>query len=83
MMPTDPNLAANDADHSATDQRVEALLREMTLDEKIGQMCQVNAPEGHLPADFLEALRAGSIGSVLNSVDVNVNNELQRIVMDA
>ena len=81
-MPTEPNLAANDADHSATDQRVEALLREMTLDEKIGQMCQVNAPEGHLPADFLEALRAGSIGSVLNSVDVNVNNELQRIAVE-
>jgi len=75
-------VAANDELNRDIDERIEALLQAMTLAEKIGQMSQVNAPDGHLPADFLEALRAGRIGSVLNSVDVNLNNELQRVAVE-
>jgi beta-glucosidase len=63
-------------------QRVDALLREMTLDEKIGQMSQLNASEGHASHYLGDGLRAGHIGSVLNIVDVDIVNELQRIAVE-
>ena len=81
-MDVQESVAANDALNRDIDERIEALLGEMTLDEKIGQMSQVNAPHGHLPEDFVAAMRAGRIGSVLNSVDVNVNNEMQRLAVE-
>lgn len=64
------------------EQRVRALLARMTLAEKIGQMCQLNASEGYAPDYLAEGLRAGLIGSVLNVADVNVVNELQRIAVE-
>src|SRR5210317_2659243 len=66
---------------SPTD-RAHALLGQMTLAEKIGQMSQVEAGHGH-PPDYLgDRLRAGLIGSVINIVDVEVVNELQRIALE-
>ena len=62
--------------------RVKTLLARMTLAEKIGQMCQVEAGHGHAPDNLGERLRAGLIGSVINVVDVGVLNELQRIAME-
>ncbi len=62
--------------------RVKALLARMTLAEKIGQMCQVEAGHGHAPDNLGERLRSGRIGSVINVVDVRVLNELQRIAME-
>ncbi len=64
------------------EQRVTKLLREMTLVEKIGQMSQVNASGGYPPEYLGDGLRAGHIGSVINQVDVNTVNELQRIVVE-
>ncbi len=62
--------------------RVIALLDQMTLPEKIGQMCQLNASEGYAPHYLADGLRGGRVGSVLNVVDVDVVNELQRIAVD-
>jgi beta-glucosidase len=64
------------------DQRVSGLLERMTLTEKIGQMAQLNAPGGPLPDDFGKAIRDGRIGSVLNEVDVERVNEMQRIATE-
>ena len=64
------------------EQRVNALLEQMTLAEKIGQMCQRNASEGYAPEYLAEGLRAGEVGSVLNVIDVNAVNELQRIAVE-
>lgn len=64
------------------EQRVAALLLEMTLVEKIGQMCQRNASEGYAPDYLAGDLRAGRIGSVINNVDVACVNELQRIAVE-
>ena len=58
------------------------MLSRMTLAEKIGQMTQVNASEGYAPDYLAEDLRAGRIGSVLNIVDVEAINELQRIAVE-
>ncbi len=63
-------------------QRVAALLEQMTLAEKIGQMSQRNASEGYAPEYLADGLRAGVIGSVLNVVDVDSVNELQRLAVE-
>ncbi|MBT8105524.1 MAG: glycosyl hydrolase [Woeseiaceae bacterium] len=63
-------------------ERAQALLSEMTLAEKIGQMSQVEATHGYAPDYLAERLRAGDIGSVINNVDVGIINELQRIAVE-
>ena len=69
-------------DPANTEERILALLAQMTLAEKIGQMSQVNAGEGYAPDYLAEGLRGGRLGSVLNVVDVEVVNELQRIAVE-
>lgn len=77
------NFSARKADDgsASVELRVNALLERMTLAEKIGQMCQVNASEGYPPHYLTEGLQHGRIGSVINNVDVNVLNELQGIAV--
>jgi len=64
------------------DRRVADLMARMTLTEKIGQMAQVNAFGGGIPVAAQEALTAGRIGSILNEVNVNIVNEMQRIAVE-
>ena len=67
---------------SQIERRIDELIAQMTLAEKVGQMSQVNASHGY-PPDYLgDALRAGRIGSILNNVDVDAVNELQRIAVE-
>jgi len=67
---------------SAIEDRVAPLLERMTLTEKIGQLTQVHASDGN-PVDYLgDRLRAGLVGSVINQVDVDVVNELQRTAVE-
>ena len=54
------------------------LVLKMTLDEKIGQLSQVAGRTKGLH----EAVRAGRVGSVLNEVDVDEVNELQRMAVE-
>ena len=60
---------------------VEDLLSRMTLAEKVGQMNQVDAGDGHTADRLRHPIQAGQIGSVLNEVDVETVNELQRIAV--
>ncbi len=60
--------------------RVEKILSQMTLAEKIGQMNQVSA--GGDVTNYAEALRKGQIGSILNEVDPEKINEYQRICIE-
>ncbi len=64
------------------EQRVQDLLGQMTLAEKIGQMSQVNVGDSYIHDYLSDALRAGRVGSVLNEVNVDVVNELQRIAVE-
>ena len=66
---------------ASIDERVEQLLSQMTVEEKIGQLAQVNADEGKLSGKLRAAVKAGKVGSVLNAVDVATVNELQRIAV--
>ena len=61
--------------------RVAALLGQMTLDEKIGQMIQTHYA-GEVTADLGAQVRAGRIGSLLNVVDAEAANELQRLAAE-
>lgn len=57
------------------DQRVESLLEKMTLEEKIGQMNQLNFD--NLDDDLLNSVKKGNIGSLLNVWDATTVNKLQ------
>lgn len=65
-----------------TADRVRDLLSRMTLAEKIGQMCLAGASHEHPTERLGDRLRNGSIGAVLNVVDVEIVNELQRIAVE-
>ncbi len=72
-----PSTIGSSAD---VESRVEKILSQMTLAEKIGQMNQVSA--GGDVANYAEALRQGQIGSILNEVDPVKINEFQRICVE-
>lgn len=64
------------------EQQVEELLARMTLDEKIGQMIQVNSPGGQLSEALTLAIKNGEIGAILNEVRPEVIFEMQRIARE-
>jgi len=64
------------------EQQVNELLSRMGLDEKIGQMSQLQGGSGHVPDHLAEAIRRGQVGSVLNEVDVDTVNALQRLAVE-
>ena len=64
----------------AVEKRIDQLLAQMTLSEKIGQMNQVSV--GGDISHYAEALRKGQIGSILNEVDPAKLNEYQRICVE-
>lgn len=73
---------SSSASTAAVEDRVRELLDRMTLTEKVGQMSQVNVGDGPVQDFLVDDIRAGRIGSVLNTVDANVVNELQRLALE-
>jgi len=77
------------AQHLTVAQKVEALLKKMTLAEKIGQLNQVNGDweaTGPITTDVgnkLEQIKRGEIGSVLNIVGVNHTRAFQDAAMQS
>ncbi|MDR1122139.1 MAG: beta-glucosidase BglX [Dysgonamonadaceae bacterium] len=65
---------------SSEEKKINAFLSRMTLEEKIGQMNQLTGMG--LSNDMTGLVRAGKIGSILNELDVNTINELQRIAVE-
>ena len=62
----------------AIEARIAELVSAMTIEEKVGQMVQSHYPD-EFSAEMRDAIVAGRIGSVLNVVDVDLANEMQRI----
>ncbi|WP_366935005.1 beta-glucosidase BglX [Alistipes sp.] len=62
------------ARYDDTDRKVDSLLKQMTLDEKIGQMsqfsCNWDVTGAIMPDDYREYLRKGMVGSILNGYTV-------------
>ena len=65
---------------SDVDSRVDNLLRQMTLSEKIGQMNQISV--GGEVSNYAGAIRDGQVGSILNEVDPVKVNEYQRLAVE-
>lgn len=60
----------------AIEQKIDALLSQMTLEEKLGQMNQISS-YGNID-DMISLIKKGEIGSILNEVDPARINALQR-----
>lgn len=65
-------------DLNLNNKRVEYMIKEMTLDEKIGQLLQANGDHPKLS----ELIREGWVGSVLNEVNREAVLEIQRIAVE-
>jgi beta-glucosidase len=76
------------AQSKTIDQKVDSVLKLMTLDEKIGQMNQYNGDwEATGPitkdGDKQDQIRKGMLGSMLNIMGVEHTRELQEIAMES
>ncbi len=63
------------------EERVDALLAKMTLEEKVGQMMQIHIHEGNR-AEMEERIRQGQVGSILSLYGVKDTNHAQRIAVE-
>jgi len=61
------------------EKKIDELISNMTLEEKIGQLNQLNAQGLD---NMKDAVRNGQVGSILNEIDVKTVNELQRIAVE-
>lgn len=76
------------AQKKTIDQRVDSVLKLMTLDEKVGQMNQYNGPwaaTGPLTNDdnLLSQIKEGKVGSMLNATGVARTRELQQLALQS
>ena len=62
-------------------ERIGHLLSQLSIDEKIGQLQQVQGGGGHVPAELAQAVRDGRVGSVINEVHIDTVNALQWIAV--
>ncbi len=66
--------------------RIGQLLEAMTLEEKIGQLNMLTADLAvtgpGMPADYMAALRAGRLGSMLNLYGAELTREVQRVAVE-
>ena len=65
------------------EQRVRDLLRQMTLEEKLGQLQQVGPAGGVLSAEDRDAIRQGRMGSTLSFKGAAQVNEAQRLAQQS
>ena len=86
LMPGLTGCTGNDNINNQTDNdvedKVEALISQMTLEEKIGQMCQVDPGVFGSEEDVKEAVRAGKLGSLLNLTGADKVNAIQKIAVE-
>lgn len=64
---------------ASIERKVERLLGEMTLEEKLGQMNQLSPWDYN---DLAEKVRRGEVGSILNCTDPKQVNRIQRVAVE-
>lgn len=78
-----PAVPAQQQRQTNVEERVNALLARMTLEEKLGQLQQLDGEaNGNFRPEHREMIRRGTLGSTLNVRGVAKVNELQRIAME-
>jgi beta-glucosidase len=81
-----PERRAPALDDPAIEARVEALLKQMTLEEKLGQLNQFSHGQATGPgtgrSDYKQMVAAGQLGSILNLTGAKETNELQRVALN-
>ena len=71
-------------DRAAVEARVETLLRQMTLEEKLGQLQQLDGEaNGRYRPEHVDLARAGRLGSTLNVRGARNVNELQKAALES
>lgn len=71
------------APQAQIEQRINALLARMTLEEKLGQLQQLDGEaNGNFRPEHLELARKGLLGSTLNVRGVERSNQLQRVAVE-
>jgi len=79
-------LAHSSLTDPAIEKRVDALLKQMTLEEKVGQLAQYSsgAPTGPSAgnADYPDMIARGEVGSLFNLDSVHAANQYQHIAME-
>jgi len=70
----------------AIDQKVEALLRKMTLEEKVGQLVQYSAGQPTGPGtgrtDYNDMIQKGEIGALFNVITAREVNAFQHVAVE-
>jgi beta-glucosidase len=71
---------------SATEQKIDALLHKMTLDEKVGQLVQYSAGQPTGPGtgrtDYNDMIQKGEVGGLFNITNAHDSNAFQRIAVE-
>ena len=70
------------ADAASEDEWVGQLLSNMTLEAKIGQLQQVDAAGETLSESLCEDVRSGKVGAILNQVNSDLCQKLQKIAVE-
>jgi beta-glucosidase len=74
---------AAQAPRTSVERRINSLLARMTLEEKIGQLQQLDGEaNGNYRLEHLELVRRGLLGSTLNVRGAERSNELQRVAVE-
>src|SRR5258708_25570311 len=71
---------------TSSEKKVEALLRKMTLDEKVGQLVQYSAGQPTGPGtgrtDYEDMIRKGEVGALFNITTARQVNAFQHIAVE-
>ncbi len=81
-----PALSAGGIADPGLDNRVESILKQMTVEEKVGQLVQYSAGQPTGPGtgrtDYADMIAHGQIGSLFNVIDPHEINKYQKIAME-
>ena len=66
--------------HTSEEERIESLLQQMTLQEKIGQLNQLSV--GGFDPNTAALIREGKVGSILNECNPKVLNRYQKAAVE-
>ncbi len=66
----------------AIEYRIDSLLRQMTVEEKAGQLVQLSGQSNHSTPQLDELVKQGKVGSLLNVVGAEETNAVQKIAIE-